>query len=414
MRELTCVIAADDLTGANATAAMFSAEGFRAITLSHRDALDRARRDADVIVVDVGTRHADQAQAASAVRSVVRDADDALLVSKRIDTTLRGNIGAEVESAIQERRRMCEPARGLMVAAFPAGGRTTVGGYQLLNGQPLSFGHRQASLEPIHALYAETGLRVVNVGLDVVAAGGPRLLDRLSEAADLFICDATSDWHITQIARTAARVASESDVNWVPVDPGPLSLALYLEVLGPERIGRPPRVMAVAGSTTDLTREQFRVLTDAGLADIQTVDPQRDSTEDVVSSLRHALNQDSCPPVVGIMTVAPRHDAPADGAAVSRMLGEIAAATIASEEIDSLYLTGGETARAVLAATRAEGVEISGEILPLAVLGHLRGGDQSGMPLVTKGGLVGDRDAALRCINELLQLQRRAQTKGSE
>jgi len=49
------------------------------------------------------------------------------------------------------------------------------------------------------------------------------------------------------------------------------------------------------------------------------------------------------------------------------------------------------------------GIEVQEEVLPLAVYGKILGGDYDGLPIVTKGGLIGDSDAITNCINHLFK-----------
>ncbi|NLG70338.1 MAG: four-carbon acid sugar kinase family protein, partial [Firmicutes bacterium] len=46
-------------------------------------------------------------------------------------------------------------------------------------------------------------------------------------------------------------------------------------------------------------------------------------------------------------------------------------------------------------------IELFDQVLPLAALGQLVGGPSRGLRLVTKGGLVGGEDAAIRCVRRL-------------
>ncbi|MGO8565420.1 four-carbon acid sugar kinase family protein, partial [Rhizobium ruizarguesonis] len=50
-----------------------------------------------------------------------------------VDSTIRGHVGAEVSAA----RAASGRAVSIVAPAFPAGGRTTEGGLQLLRGVPL-------------------------------------------------------------------------------------------------------------------------------------------------------------------------------------------------------------------------------------------------------------------------------------
>ena len=55
----------------------------------------------------------------------------------------------------------------------------------------------------------------------------------------------------------------------------------------------------------------------------------------------------------------------------------------------------------VMRTLGAEGLEVEKEIIPLAVGGRLAGGLADGLPIVTKGGLIGDAETAARCLDHL-------------
>ena len=89
--------------------------------------------DSDVTVITTNSRaeapNIAGERAKQAVRSLAGRA-----VYKKIDSTLRGNIGVELEAAIAE--ITCEKA--VVAPAFPAVGRTTMAGVLLVNGVPVA------------------------------------------------------------------------------------------------------------------------------------------------------------------------------------------------------------------------------------------------------------------------------------
>src|SRR6266540_3976925 len=95
-------ILSDDLTGANAVAAMFAARGVRAGTLLGVPPPGVALPNARVLVIDTDTRDAAPPAAYQSARGGavwLRDAGTRL-IAKRIDSTLRGPIGAEVAAVM--------------------------------------------------------------------------------------------------------------------------------------------------------------------------------------------------------------------------------------------------------------------------------------------------------------------------
>jgi D-threonate/D-erythronate kinase len=156
---------ADDLTGALETGARFAAAGLA------------------VRVLDTETRHLAPPRARAHVLGLLRDAAPGLLF-KKTDSTLRGNIGAEL-AALADRF----PGRPIHYApAYPELGRTVRGGALLVDGVPV---HLTAfaldPTEPVRESHVPTLLRPWRLPLriydgatdgDVAAAAGTALEDR--------------------------------------------------------------------------------------------------------------------------------------------------------------------------------------------------------------------------------------------
>src|SRR5437867_11180604 len=123
----TSVLAiADDLTGALEVGAHFAARGIEAsVTTSTR------RERPAVLVIDTETRHLAPDAAAGRIHSVAAG-NSSRLIYKKTDSTLRGNIGAELGALLA-----LYPDSPLIYApAYPAMGRTVRRGCLHVNGSP--------------------------------------------------------------------------------------------------------------------------------------------------------------------------------------------------------------------------------------------------------------------------------------
>jgi uncharacterized protein YgbK (DUF1537 family) len=386
------LVVADDLTGSNATGALFARQGLRAVTVREIGHALRYAPDVDVVVVNTGTRHAPPAEARATVSAVVEALGEVRLVIKRVDTTLRGNVGAELDGVLDVTR-----ARGLCVPAFPAAGRTTVGGVHLVDGVPLA--ETDAARDPFSPittsrvatlLRRQSGATVGEVSLDVLQAGHDALLRTLrDDPAGVLVCDAVTPAHLTALARAAAAAGT----TWLSVDSGPFGAALA-SALG---IGGAPKpILVVAGSITARTRDQLietENVLGARYAEMTEFDPGA-LTAEVVRLL------DAGAPVAGLRTTAAQFD-PGLATRIPRVLGEVARRVIGTGRVGGVYATGGDVSVGVVDALGAEGFAIDSEAQPLAVAGRLAGGPCDGFPFAAKGGLIGDRDAAVACIEHL-------------
>jgi uncharacterized protein YgbK (DUF1537 family) len=73
-------------------------------------------------------------------------------------------------------------------------------------------------------------------------------------------------------------------------------------------------------------------------------------------------------------------------------LGCFLAAVLTKTRPGLLFLTGGDTADAVLTSAGGKGIRILGEIVTGVVQGTLIGGPLDGLPVVTKAGAFGGDD----------------------
>lgn len=131
---------ADDLTGANNAATQFAVQGLKAITLLNATAATLAR-DADVDVVALETESKSRNLPADEAAARVRDAVAPLLplapgtiVFKKVDSTLRGNIGVEMDALLE----LTGISQAVIAPGFPANARILVGGYLLVGLMPVA------------------------------------------------------------------------------------------------------------------------------------------------------------------------------------------------------------------------------------------------------------------------------------
>jgi uncharacterized protein YgbK (DUF1537 family) len=99
---------------------------------------------------------------------------------------------------------------------------------------------------------------------------------------------------------------------------------------------------------------------------------------------------------------------------IVRGLGLFVTEVVADTKPGHLFLTGGDTADAVLTAIEAEGIRILGEIVVGVVQGVITGGLLDGLPVVTKAGAFGQKDT-LVILHEIWQgIKKGLTVQGSE
>lgn len=445
------LIVADDLTGGNACGALFAEAGLHTITLNAADRTDELRRflvDCDAVVVNADSRHLPPSEAAELTSGIIAAAGEVDLVSCRIDTTLRGNVGPTAEAAITARRAAAESSggrprhvMGLCIPAFPSAGRTTVQGRQLLNGRLLE--HTELARDvrsPMHTsevaevLRSDTDLDCRLIDLTTVLDGAPAIREQLLAAvtarADVVIADALTNDHIDLIGSVVAEVTAElSDsaddrsshevrsrtgldhgelLDWVTIDPGPGSLSLAGSLLPTRAQGT---ILGISGSATEVTRSQLAALAEDPSIRLVRTALDRENLPDVEATLARVRRAASARAII-IATVLDSHDlldlTDEESRLTTQRLAQITAAVIDSTPVTGLYTTGGDVTATVMHSLCAVGLEVEKEIVPLAVGGRLVGGRAEGLPIVTKGGLIGDARTAALCLDHLTTASRTA------
>ncbi len=465
-RPRSAVVVADDLTGANATGVLLVRRGFRALSLPWDDGvgLEAARRwlaaatgAPAALICDIASRAVPSSEAARRVRAVlqaVRDvADVAPVVAKRIDSTMRGNVGSEVRAALHASG---PGAFAVVSPAYPASGRIVVGGYLLVDGVPVTrTGAARDPLAPVRTSHVPTLLQVQqsepvgHVELAVILEGQVAVEERLrrevAAGRRLVVVDIASDDDVRTVAAALLAVSTELGVAAVCADPGPLTAETLAQRMAagadgtadaacrqapgvsrsvPEPGGRRGPVIVVAGSTTELTARQLTALEQATGALLEPVNVSAltgaadgagddDDWRREVERLASAIVSGWSRACVGLRTSRGPDDVVRGltAAQQARLLSGLGMAVKMGLEraqqrfgipAAGLYVTGGDVTAAVLRALGAAAIELEDQVLPLAALGRLVGGPFAGLHLVSKGGLVGGEDAAIRCVRRLM------------
>lgn len=394
------LIIADDATGATVTAALLAGRGVVACV---RFSLPgRWPEEAEALVLSADTRHlpAEAVRRASASSARWGESEGVSCTAVRIDSTLRGAPGSAVDGVLE----VLPDAAALVVPAFPRSGRVAIGGHLIVEGRPLheTEAGRGMAARPMTShvptlLQAQTCHRIAHLPREAIGDGADRLgallRSYVEEGVRVVVADAGSEEDISVLAEAAQRSA----LRWVPVDPGPFTAA-YVGAgsgtrggAGTARATRPRgcAVLGVVGSASALTRRQLAVLEESGAVLLAAPSASSDKGR-ALATLRAGGTV--------VLWDEPGED---PQGCLSRLA---TAARHLLEEgrgaVCGLYVSGGDSLRALCAAVGAEGLRAIGEVEPLVGLAELVGGPWDGLPVVAKGGLVGTaktaRDAVAR------------------
>jgi len=129
-------IIADDLTGSNDTALQFHLRGSNTQILLDYEAYLQNIKNTQTWAISTETRNVSAEDAYKKVKAATLACIEKLNLEffyKKIDSTLRGNIAVETLAMLE----VLNWDAAIIIPAFPAEGRTTVGGYHLVKGVPV-------------------------------------------------------------------------------------------------------------------------------------------------------------------------------------------------------------------------------------------------------------------------------------
>ena len=424
------VVIADDLTGANDTGVQFAKQGLKTLVLMRVEG-PFADLEEDVLVIDTQSRAMQPEDAYRAVQAAAllfRDRDAFEAVYKKIDSTLRGNLGTEIDAVMDA----CGLELAVVAPAFPQNGRTTVGGIHFMAGIPLEATEiGRDPVCPVNESHIPTLLSlqsrraVGHVGLKDVLAGPDGILNamRRQRAAGraVLVCDAWREEHLKMIALAASRL--EKPVLWV----GSAGLAEHVPSVlgvGAAPAGRSP-ILVIAGSVSGVTRNQVALLSQRSDVVFVEADPcsflepaaAQAETERCCRIAVEAIRSGKDIVIVSgyrdelvARTIETGRSSGLSGRqtseAVAAALGGLCSRIASGARPGGLVLTGGDIARSCCSRLSADGISVTREVVPGIPMGVLKGGPFSGLNVVTKAGAFGAQDALCRAVDSLKMAQR--------
>lgn len=420
-------IIADDLTGANATGVRLAKNGFSSATVVFGGPIPQ-NGGVSAISIDTDSRYVEQEVAEQRVRDAYQKlaAWEAKIYAKRIDSTIRGNLGIETDTLLNE---LGSDAVAIVVASYPDSGRVTSGGYLLVDGIPVQ--ETDVAKDPMNpitqshvpTLFAQQSThQVAHIGLDVVLQGcaviKPKLQEVVASGARIIVLDAVTNEEVDHIAEAMAEL---SNITWVPVDPGPLT-ASYGRLMAHQSVA-PKKWIFSIGSITPLTGRQLRYLIDKTNAKPVYVDVKKLAStttswdEEIQRAIQEGhtrLNQED---VLIVTTYSPsgqvlnltelgQNEGVTSTVLAKRITEGLATIstqimTQTSHLIGGTFSSGGDVTAAICSVSQAEAIGLEDEVIPLAAYGTFIGGHLDGIPVVTKGGMVGDKQSIYQCFTFL-------------
>ena len=424
-------IIADDLSSATDCGAQVVRSGLSVVVPLGGYSLPAQVSAAQVISVDTDSRSLSTEQAYHKVKAATQQlaAQGWTHFYKSVDSTLRGNLGAEIEAMLE----VLKPDCAVIAPAFPKYGRTTVDGIQYLYDRPLhetEFGSdptapvRDADIA--RRLAEGSPRRAGQLTLDQVRAGPAQIesaIQRLLvDGIELVVVDIAAQEDLDRIclglSQCDLRIVWVGSTGLAEFVPFAFNLAFITETRFANHPLDPRPALALVGSASETTHQQLRHAQINNQLNIVPLDPARmiqsgriavDELEQAVSKLCAAFDAGHD---AALVVRASREEIAATqrlGAALNLSavqvaqqivdgLAQVGSRLVREGRISGVVATGGDTANALCSSLGAQALEILGEVEAGIPIMRLLG--EESFPLVTKAGGFGNpaaiADALLR------------------
>lgn len=416
-------IIADDLTGANDTALQLHVRGANTQVLLDYDNTPQYNKNTIVWALSTETRNIAANDAYEKVKSATKFLIDTLKLDyfyKKIDSTLRGNIAVEALAMLE----VLKWDAALIIPAFPAEGRITVGGYQLLKGIPIERTELARDVHsPIFESHIPTLLKsqleeslhniVGMIDLKTVMKGaGPiivKINELVKEGKKLIVADAVSTTDIEQLVLAM----NKSSYNILSCGTAACAQVLgnvWLPELKNQHIKKIiPNLpkLVVSGSATKLTATQIETLASSDEfentyfmnLDMQTI--LGGVNDETVERVINNLGQENIV-VVNTSKIISEFDGFSEDSfnaeltktkladAITNYLAELTKRVVTRRDLILITL-GGETSYKCCEAIGSLQLQIIDEVLPAIALSM----DHKAQWIVTKSGNLGNSNTLI-------------------
>ncbi|WP_428770118.1 four-carbon acid sugar kinase family protein [Treponema sp. HNW] len=422
-----CLIIADDLTGANATGVLLQKINYPSFTVIDAEHFEREiEKKCDCIICPTDSRAIDSEVAYERVFLAAKmlGSKDTLIYAKRIDSTLRGNLGSETDALLDA---LGDGFTAIAVPAFPQSGRIVCGGYMLVNGVPL---HKtEAAIDPktpvssssvydLFSLQSKYNIRICTI--NDLMKGKKHVINYIHDAVRSGTRIITFDCIGNEDTDFIADAVIESGIPFICVDPGPFTAAVVRKKIIPKEDKKNIKLLALVGSVNPVARLQIEELFLSHTVFkicvrtrhfIESDTSRREEINRVVKDFLAGYTDYQICCIYGD-GLQPENKLDFSEYEEKNRLSKDELCILINEsfaeilfrileqapQFAGLYTSGGDITVAVCKKVKAAGIKLIGEVLPLAAYGELIGGIYGGLKIITKGGMAGDKDAMKKCI----------------
>ncbi|MBS7657381.1 four-carbon acid sugar kinase family protein [Candidatus Bathyarchaeota archaeon] len=411
-------VIADDFTGACDVGVQFKKIGLETMILRDVKIFGKLNTFFDVIVVNTETRKLDSKKAYDVIRCTIKDfrKHGIKLFYKKVDSTLRGNIGAELDAILDGQEFDCV----VFAPSYPEQGRIVKNGQVFVKGVPLKETEFAKDLiNPIgesdvqKIIRLQSNRKIGHINMSLISKGKAEfrnnLVELLKKGTEIVVADAETEKDLAIIAdvsrnfnvllcgsaglakATAPFLSHERKV--LVVTGSVNTITLNQVIVAHEQLGIPilePDLKEIlkddcklTASANNLAERAITVLDEKGQL-LMRLACSRQIVQKIVGDER-ALGLNQAQIVDKLLSIL--------GFAVKEII------EIHKEII--LVLIGGDTSNKVMQIIGAKGIKLDSEISPGIVAGRVIGGKYEGTSIVTKAGGFGDEQTLVKVIEHM-------------
>ena len=422
-------VIADDLTGANDTGVQFTKKGYNTIvSILGKSVAQNIPEDLDVFVVDTETRELESKSARKILRNILKklNINKSDMIYKKVDSTLRGNIGHEIEEIMNILKKdVC-----IFSPSFPSHQRITVGGYLVVQQKLLGLSEYSSnnldrgenSFIPL-LLEKQTKFSIGQIDLKEVCRGQETILKKINEMYQkgnkIIIIDSTNEEHLKNIFDSCLKFdgsvlfsgSAGLAKHFLSIDNKNEELKIKIENnKGP--------VIVVAGSRHSVMEDQIKYFKNREnftelIIDLEQIFSNKEKILNDYANICIKAIKDNCDVVIHTHAIYNEKklinkklmlkyniDFRELEIKIKTFLGELTSRIVKNSYARNLILTGGDIA---LGACRELGIfnlTILNELLPGIPLAAANYKNYN-LNIVTKAGGFGKEDTLYNLINEL-------------
>jgi 2-keto-3-deoxygluconate permease len=415
------LIVADDFTGANDTGVQFSKRHLRTIVITNNDHINKSLEDCDVLVVDTESRFDNKDTAYRKTYKIGKlvKAKNIKYIYKKLDSTFRGNIGAEISGMMDS----LEINHAIIVPALPSYGRITKNGNVYVKGVLLAETETANDPKtPVRESYIpriishQTDKKIDIISYNEVISGEQSLIQRVQQlfknGIQMIVIDAQEKEDLALIASAITTIKEK--VLFV----GSYGLAEHLPKYFDIKKEKKSNII-VAGSVSEVTRKQIDyvieklpvTLIDVEIGKLFTRELHKEKNRIIdvikVSSKKgeDIIIRSASSKAIVTKSFEKGQEYGLDrfkvSEAIASFLGEIARYIIQEIKINGILFTGGDIAIKAAQCLNISGTIIQDEILPGVPYGYFVEEQYKNIIIVSKAGGFGDEDAIFQVLNFL-------------